>query len=133
MRYFHPMKLGQRIAHERLTRICFIDYDREMALVVEHKDPQTGEPEILGVGRLSKLHGMNDAEFAILISDRAQGQGLGSELLRRLVAIGRDEKLSRITADIIPENIEMQRVAQKIGFRLHRAIEDPTVQAVIEL
>jgi acetyltransferase len=133
MRYFHPMKLGQRIAHERLTRICFIDYDREMALVVEHKDPQTGEPEILGVGRLSKVHGTNDAEFAILISDQAQGQGLGSELLRRLVQIGRDEKLSRITADIIPENIEMQRVAQKIGFRLHRTIEDPTVQAVIEL
>lgn len=133
LRYFHPMKLGQRIAHERLTRICFIDYDREMALVVEHTDPQTGEPEILGVGRLSKVHGTNEAEFAILISDQAQGRGLGSELLRRLVAIGRDEKLSRITADIIPENIEMQRVAQKIGFRLHRTIEDPTVQAVIEL
>ena len=30
---FPPMKLSQRTAHERLTRICFIDYDREMALV----------------------------------------------------------------------------------------------------
>lgn len=133
MRYFHPLKLSQRIAHERLTRICFIDYDREMALVVEHKDPQTGQPEILGVGRLSKLHGTNEAEFAILISDRAQGQGLGSELLRRLVQIGRDEKLRRITADIIPENVQMQRVAQKVGFRLQRAPEDPTVRAVMEL
>ena len=35
LRYFHLMKLSQRVAHERLTRICFIDYDREMALVAE--------------------------------------------------------------------------------------------------
>ena len=35
LRYFHLMNLSQRIAHERLTRICFIDYDREMALVAE--------------------------------------------------------------------------------------------------
>ena len=35
LRYFHLMNLPQRVAHERLTRICFIDYDREMALVAE--------------------------------------------------------------------------------------------------
>ena len=32
LRYFHAMKFTARVAHERLTRICFIDYDREMAL-----------------------------------------------------------------------------------------------------
>ena len=41
-RYFHAIKLGQRVAHDRLTRICFIDYDREMALVAEHRDATTG-------------------------------------------------------------------------------------------
>ena len=35
-RYFNQLKLDQRIAHERLTRICFNDYDRELALVVEN-------------------------------------------------------------------------------------------------
>src|SRR5215211_5577219 len=44
MRYFHMMGLDQRTAHERLTRICFIDYDREMALVAERTE--AGEPEI---------------------------------------------------------------------------------------
>ncbi len=38
LRYFQPLKLTQRTAHERLTRICFIDYDREMALVAERRD-----------------------------------------------------------------------------------------------
>ncbi len=60
LRYFHLMNLSQRVAHERLTRICFIDYDREMALVAERRDPKTGEREILGVGRLVKLLGTND-------------------------------------------------------------------------
>jgi acetyltransferase len=61
LRYLHTMKLSQRVAHERLTRICFIDYDREMALVVEKTDRDTGEKQILGVGRLQKLHGTKDA------------------------------------------------------------------------
>jgi acetyltransferase len=121
LRYFHLMKLNQRVAHERLARICFIDYEREMALVADHKDPQTGEHQILGIARLSKMHGFNEAEFAMLISDPIQRQGLGTELLRRLVAIGRDEGLERITAEILAENYAMQRVAEKVGFKSQRA------------
>ena len=56
-RYFHAMQLTQRIAHDRLTRICFIDYEREMALVVLRNTAQTAESEILGVGRLIKMQG----------------------------------------------------------------------------
>jgi hypothetical protein len=47
------------------TGCSFIDYDREMALVVERKHPQTSTREIIAVGRLSKSHGRNEAEFAI--------------------------------------------------------------------
>src|SRR3954453_5485638 len=70
LRYFHLLNLEQRIQHDRLTRICFIDYDREMALVAEHNG------EILGVGRLMKVHGTTEAEIAVLISDKYQGRGL---------------------------------------------------------
>ena len=52
LRYFHLMNLEQRTQHDRLTRICFIDYDREMALVAERRNPENGEVEILGVGRM---------------------------------------------------------------------------------
>jgi acetyltransferase len=120
LRYFHLMTLSHRVAHERLTRICFIDYDREMALVADYKNPDTGQHEILGVGRLSKLHGIPEGEFALLVSDSFQSKGLGTELLRRLVAIGRDEGLKRITAEILSENKAMQRVSEKVGFQLKR-------------
>lgn len=120
MRYFHYIQYNQRVAHERLTRLCFIDYDREMALVVERKDPKTGERSILAIGRLSKLHQTAEAEFAILVSDAWQGHGFGLELLRRLVQIGRDEKLQRIVASILSDNVAMQRVSRKAGFKLKR-------------
>lgn len=118
-RYFSLLKLETRIAHERLTRICFNDYDREIALVIDYKNPQTARHEILGVGRLSKLHGLDEAEWAIMISDQWQGHGLGTKLLRLLVEIGRKEKLSRIFAHILPDNSVMQHVSKKVGFKLH--------------
>ena len=120
MRYFHYIQYNQRVAHERLTRLCFIDYDREMALVVERTDPNTGARTILAIGRLSKLHQSAEAEFAILVSDAWQGHGFGGELLRRLVQIGRDEKLQRIIASILADNVAMQRVSRKTGFKLQR-------------
>jgi acetyltransferase len=133
LRYFHAFKLSARVAHDRLTRICFIDYDREMALVVERKEPATGEPEIIAVGRLSKLHGVNAAEFALLVADDYQQQGFGTELLRRLIAIGRDEGLDRIGSEILLANTAMQRICQRLGFQLSRDSGQGTLKAVIEL
>lgn len=119
-RYAHMMKLSHRVAHQRLTRICFIDYNREMALVADYRDPETGDHQILGVGRLSKLHGTGDAEFSMLVSDRHQSQGLGTELMRQLCHIGQQEGLERIIGYILPENRAMQRITEKMDFTLHR-------------
>lgn len=131
LRYFHLVKLSQRTAHDRLVRLCFIDYDREMALVADYQDPATGEHQLLAIGRLSKLHGLNEAEFALLVSDPYQKRGLGTTLLQRLVQIGRDEGLSRITAEVLPENFAMQRVCEKVGFKLQR--NSDLVRAEIQL
>ena len=132
-RYLHMMKLSQRVAHERLTRICFIDYDREMALVAEIKDPQSGEPRIIAVARLKKAHAASEAEFAVIITDEYQGRGLGSELLRRMLELARDEKIAKVVGDILPDNFVMQRVCQKMGFTLKRSIDDPVVKVELEL
>jgi len=134
-RYFHMITLHHRTSHERLTRMCFIDYAREMALVVERRDPETGEPEIMAVGRLSRTPGVQEpeAEFAMLVNDRYQRQGLGSELLPRLLQIGRDEGLKRITAEILPENRGMQIIAAKHGFTVKADYREDIVRAWIDL
>jgi len=122
-RYFSALKLSQRVAHERLTRICFNDYDREIALVAEARLAKLGVAEkIIAVGRLSKLPQQNQAEFAVVVSDHWQGQGLGTELLRRLVEIGRAEKLDKISGQVLAENHAMQHICAKVGFKV---VHDP--------
>jgi acetyltransferase len=86
----------------------------------------------VGVGRLSKIYGSDAAEFAILVSDDFQGQGLGTEFLRRLVEIGREEgDIGRITAYILAENIGMRRVAEKLGFSLK--FENQLIHSTLKL
>jgi len=133
LRFFASLSLSRRVAHERLLRICFGDYDREMALVTERTDPATGERQIIAVGRMNRLHAGNEAEVAVLVADQFQKLGLGSELLRRVVKIARDEKLSHLSAEMLTDNVAMQLIFRHNGF-LIRAGEDLTsVQASMDL
>jgi acetyltransferase len=132
LRYFQPLKLSQRTAHERLRRICFTDYDREMVLVGEHKD-KAGGSDVIAVGRLSKLHARDEAELAVLVDDRFQHLGIGTELYRRLIAIARAERLKRLQCIVLAENREMQAICLKLGFRMNLDAEDGTVRAELEL
>jgi acetyltransferase len=134
MRYFHMMNINSRTAHERLTRICFTDYDREMVLVAERENPENGEQEILGVARLSKNHAAQDeAEFALLVNDSFQRRGIGSVLLERLLEVGRNESLHRVTAEILYENSPMRRLSTKFGFHLRSDPGEGVVKANLDL
>jgi acetyl coenzyme A synthetase (ADP forming)-like protein len=133
-RYLSALKLSTRIAHERLIRICFIDYTRQMALVVERENPQSGEPEIIAVGRLAKdmqafARGRREAEFALVVSDNFQGQGVGKELLRRLIRVAKDEGVETVFGEISAENAPMQAICRSMGFQIQRDFEDTTVVA----
>jgi acetyltransferase len=129
-RYFHVLTLDQRVSHDRLVKVCFGDYDREIALVAEWSDPSTHQKEILAVGRLSKAHLLNEAELAVLIEDEYQGRGLGTELSRRLIEIARSEKLDRVTVEVLGANRQMLEVCSLLGFDLEH-IEDGVVHGVL--
>lgn len=131
LRYFRAFNFDQRTSHERLVRICHVDYDREIVLVAEKQESETADPVILGIGRLTKARTNDTAEFALLISDAYQGHGLGTELLRRLLEIGRSEGVSRVEAYILGENRSMIHLCEKLGFTFSR--DGETVKAVIEL
>jgi acetyltransferase len=131
--YFSTLQLTPSSAHERLTRICFLDYDREMALVVERGEPASDRNVILAIARLSKVRGANEAEFSLLVDQRCQRLGLGSELLRRLLEVGRDERLERITAEIDAKNLAMQHICRSLGFQFQSVPERGIVRAEILL
>jgi acetyltransferase len=132
LRYFCSLSLTTRVEHERLVRICFGSYDRGFALVADRKNPETGEHQILGVGRFSAIH-RGEAEAAVLVSDQWQGRGLGTELLGGVARVAREEKFKKLSGEILRDNLATQAIFKKTGFKL-RAMEDPSsVSAVLEL
>ena len=133
LRYVYTSKLSRRIAHERMIRICFVDYDREIALVADYKDPQTGEREIIAMGHLSRQYGTAEAEISLLVRDEFQQRGLGTEILHQLVAIGRDQQLRYIRAEVLSQNCGMLRILDKLGFCTHPAEDEDLIQAELVL
>jgi acetyltransferase len=133
MRYLKAMQLSQRIAHERLARLCYIDYDREIALVAVRRNPYNNAPELMAVGRLTKRAGTNSAEYAVIVSDRFQHQGLGSEMLRRLVAIAKDENVGTVFGTVLEDNTEMLSLVKKLGFKVLSTENEHLLRAEIKL
>ena len=115
-RYFYLMNLQGRVRHERLTRMCFIDYDRQMALVAERPSEDGSPGEIVGVGRLIKSPLQNQAEVAAIVSDAFHRKGIGRALVHRLIEFAKDEKLGSLTASVLAENPAMQKLLEGEGF-----------------
>ncbi len=116
-RYFTSLDLNARTAHERLTRICFIDYDRELALVAETTDG-SARAVIGGVSRMIRGDDSHSATLAVVVADDFQGQGLGEALVRRTLEAARSEGIRNIEIHFLPENTRMRNLSQKLGFSL---------------
>jgi len=110
--------------HERLARVCFNDYARELALVVEQDD------KILGVGRLQRNPlRMEEAEVAFLVRDSAQGQGIGKALVENIIEAAKAEGLTKLTAELLADNKPMRTLLEKNGFRSRLALDGQTLLA----
>jgi len=131
LRYFGSLSLQRRVAHERLIRICFGDYDRELALVAEVKRP--AGPQIVGVGRINRLHGSKEAEVAILVTDDYQKRGVGEELLRRAIRVAREEGIRALSAEMMADNMAMQIITKRLGFRVTMQPDFASLRARLEL
>lgn len=127
LRYLGALKLDRRIEHQRLARLCFIDYDREMALVAVREKTRKKERAIVGVVRLSAVYGTGESEFAMLIADEYQRQGLGTQMLQSVLDVGRAEGVKTVTATIMSENAGMQQVCRKLGFALRTDPDDAQI------
>ena len=130
MRYFLPLKLDVRVSHQRLFTKCFIDYDREMALVAEYSE--NGTRHLAAISRMIRTHSGNRAEVAFLVADKFQHRGLGTYLLQSAIAIARQEGIAVLEAATLSENFNMKDMFVKAGFRFS-APEDGVVTATLLL
>jgi acetyltransferase len=128
-----PGPLSERVVHGRLSRLCFKDYERDIAFVVERRDQQTDERDILAIAQLSKAYRKDDARFSVLVGERFQGFGLGTELLRQSLEFAQAENLDRVVAYVSSDNTAMLHICEKFGFECQRSKEDARIKAIAEL
>ena len=114
-RYGKDRPLSERTAHERLARICFVDYDRQFALVAE-APVLGGTTEIAGVARLSRIHASNDRLLTLTVADAWQRQGIGAQLVRSAVRVSQGEGVERVIAELAPDNAGMREILADEGF-----------------
>lgn len=129
-RYLKAFHYDELVTHERLSRICFNDYDKEIALVVEKTDGK--KKEILGVGRVTKIGGTKDAKFALIVKDSWQNHGIGAQLMRLILEIAKNEKLEHIVAYLLEENHQMQTMCKKFGFTI-KPVKDNLLFAELKI
>ena len=124
LRFFTPMK---GLSHEMAARLTQIDYDREVALVVE----PAGTKEIWGVVRYAADPDMERAEYAITVRSDMKGQGLGYLLMSRMLEIASDRGLSEIFGSVMRENEPMLKMCRELGFAIGEYPEDPEIARVV--
>ncbi len=110
--YLKVVHYEERITRDRLLRICFNDFDREITLIVEKMG------EILGAIRLSKIPGTSNATFALIVKDRWQNKGIGSKLMEKILDVAKTEKVEKIHAQMLDENNQMQKLCKHFHFQL---------------
>lgn len=103
------------MSHRLASRFCFIDYDREMAIVAEVGSGE--ERKLAGVGRMVGAAGLDDAEFAILVADPWQGLGLGRLLTERCLEVAKIMQMGRLTAEMDAENARIVSLLRSVGFQ----------------
>jgi acetyltransferase len=111
--------LFKETTHEMATRFCFVDYDRTMAIVAEFES--AGERQIVGVARLVADADHRDAEYAVLVRDDWQGNGLGTQLTDFSFGICDTWGIDRVYAETTTHNRRMQNILRKHNFHQKRA------------
>ena len=123
--WFRFQYLFKETTHEMATRFCFIDYDREIAIVAEIET----EPKrtLIGVGRLVSDADHRDAEYAVLVADAYQGLGLGAMLTDYCLEICKSWGIGTVVAETSPQNRRMVAIFQNRGFQIDRTVSPDVV------
>jgi acetyltransferase len=121
LRFLHAMR---ELPAELAERLCRLDAEHEIALVLV--DPPDIAPlEIHAVARAYIDPVTATAEFALVVQKRYTGQGLGVELMRRLMRQCRQRGVHEMWGDVLAENHAMLQLCDALGFERRMALHDP--------
>ncbi len=127
-KYFRYMEAVQELSHAMLVRLTQIDYDREMALLAVTE--QDGKEVELGVARYAANPDGESCEFALVVDDRWQHQGIGHKLMDVLMDVAREKGLRTMEGEVLKSNTKMLKLAVSLGFRVEAHPEDDAIKYV---
>ncbi len=115
---FHGVK--KSLSREELIYLTELDFHRQAALVAVLTFD--GEEQIVGVGRYASAPGAPEhrAEVAVTVEDAHQGRGIGSLLLKHLMAVARGEGVTEFDAHVLAENRGMLHLFERTGLVLRK-------------
>jgi acetyltransferase len=128
MRFFSLVK---SLSRDSLVRLCHLDYDREMALVAVLREGSTSQ--VLGVSRYYLHPETGAAEFALVVGDAHQRQGLGRHLMQRLIEIAKERGVKKLVGLVLRENAPMLALMAALGFAAPVAEEGDVVRVERDL
>jgi acetyltransferase len=128
-KYFRFMSSVQELTPEMLTRFTQIDYHNEMALIAVTDE---GNHEIeRGVGRYVTNQDKKSCEFALVVSDQWQRQGIAHKLMHQLMEIARDRGLERMEGEVLSNNFKMLDLMKSLYFNISTSAEDSSIKEVV--
>ncbi|MEW8190633.1 MAG: bifunctional acetate--CoA ligase family protein/GNAT family N-acetyltransferase [Candidatus Thiodiazotropha endolucinida] len=128
-KYFRFMSSIQELTPEMLTRFTQIDYHNEMALIAVTED---GNHEIeLGVARYVINPDKKSCEFALVVSDQWQRQGIGHKLMHQLMEVARDRGLEKMEGEVLSNNFKMLDLMKSLYFHISTSPDDNSIKQVV--
>ncbi|MCP3927961.1 MAG: bifunctional acetate--CoA ligase family protein/GNAT family N-acetyltransferase [Bacteroidetes bacterium] len=128
--YFRFFGFIPQVTHDMLTRYTQIDYDREIAIIAEVEE--SGETKMAGVVRLVADGTNETAEFAIVVADPWQGNGLGNKFTDYIIEIAKQRGIKKIYANVLKANKIMVYMFEKRGFNV-KSVDFETYYTELDL
>jgi acetyltransferase len=113
-----------------LKQLVNQNYREGLALVALSE--RLGDTVIVAEARCVLNRAEGHAEFAIAVADEFQRRGLGTQLLRTLIAYASKRGMRRLFGEILADNQAMLALAQQLGFQIRsNALDRRTMIASI--
>lgn len=125
---FRFMGALNELSPEMLVQFTQIDYRREMALVAMIEED--AKPVQIGVARYVINPDGKSCEFAIVVSDKVQQQGIGTRLMKALFGAARDHGMSVMEGTVLKNNAPMLQLMSDLGFTQRMDPDDPELVIV---
>jgi acetyltransferase len=120
-KYFRFLRQLRSLPEDMLYRFTHLDYPRECALAAVPEEQ--GIERIVAVARYG-LAETETADLAITVLDSWQSAGLGSFLLKSIIAIGRQNGITHYSSMIDPGNFVIKYILLKLGYAVTYHLKD---------